>query len=242
MEMLWERGRDAAPTAPVSSSQLRVLYVLERDEGINLRTLGELLGAAPSSVSRLCDRLQAVGFVERMPSAASRRELELWLTPRGRSYLRELRARREEALLSVISSLSPTEQRALVEGLSAFRDAADGDSVTGLRSAGPRGTAPDHPGGNRRAGTDAAGDDGGGGAAPRPRDAVRESGGSVLGNGADAAGAGSDPETRLRSDAPPRVEEAHRQRRSPSGGAGLGAGVRAADDASPTAGRRARTA
>ncbi|UCM87206.1 MarR family winged helix-turn-helix transcriptional regulator [Streptomyces marincola] len=123
LEILWERGRDAASPAPVSSSQLRVLYILERDEGINLRNLGRLLGAAPSSVSRLCDRLQAVGFVERTTSPTSRREVELWLTPSGRRFLAELRARREAALRSAISAMSPPARKALTEGLSGFRAA-----------------------------------------------------------------------------------------------------------------------
>ncbi|MFF3765006.1 MarR family winged helix-turn-helix transcriptional regulator [Streptomyces sp. NPDC001922] len=125
LEVLWERGRDAVSSTPVSPSQLRVLYILDRDEGINLRTLGEVLGSAPSSVSRLCDRLQALGFVERAPSPVSRRELELWLTGRGKSYLRDLRARREEALLAVIGGMSPTARKGLVEGLTGFRSAVE---------------------------------------------------------------------------------------------------------------------
>ncbi|WP_228983947.1 MarR family transcriptional regulator [Streptomyces sp. DH12] len=123
LEVLWERGRDAVSSSPVSASQLRVLYSLDREEGINLRTLGELLGSAPSSVSRLCDRLEALGFVERGPSPVSRRELELRLTGHGKAYLRELRARREEVLLSSIAGMTPTAREALSKGLRGFRDA-----------------------------------------------------------------------------------------------------------------------
>ncbi|MET9432300.1 MarR family transcriptional regulator, partial [Streptomyces sp. NPDC003036] len=61
LEVLWNKGRDMTSPAPVSSSQLRVLYILERDQPINLRTLGDVLGSAPSSVSRMCDRLDALG-------------------------------------------------------------------------------------------------------------------------------------------------------------------------------------
>ncbi|MFF3754885.1 MarR family winged helix-turn-helix transcriptional regulator [Streptomyces sp. NPDC002018] len=125
LEMLWERGRDAVSPAPVSTSQLRVLYVLERGEGINLRTLGEALGAAPSSASRLCDRLQALGFIERAPSEVNRRERQLRLTSRGASYLLGLRTRREEALLAAIATLPPATRKALTEGLTGFRGAVD---------------------------------------------------------------------------------------------------------------------
>jgi DNA-binding MarR family transcriptional regulator len=121
LEVLWNRGRDMTSPAPVSSSQLRVLYILERDQPINLRTLGEVLGSAPSSVSRMCDRLDALGFIERSPSSASRRELELRLSSRGDSYLKDLRERREAALLDVISAMPPAERAALATGLSSFR-------------------------------------------------------------------------------------------------------------------------
>ncbi|MER7660871.1 MULTISPECIES: MarR family transcriptional regulator [unclassified Streptomyces] len=126
LEVLWHKGRDATSTAPVSSSQLRVLYILDRDQPMNLRTLGEVLGSAPSSVSRMCDRLDALGFIQRSPSSASRRELELRLSGRGESYLRDLRIRREGALLEVISSMTSAERTALVEGLGGFRFAFEG--------------------------------------------------------------------------------------------------------------------
>ncbi|MFD4628645.1 MarR family winged helix-turn-helix transcriptional regulator [Streptomyces sp. NPDC058284] len=120
LEVLWSRGRDITPTAPVSSSQLRVLYALDGARGINLRTLGEYVGSAPSSVSRMCDRLHALGFIERSLSSASRRELELRLSSRGEKYLNELRDRRESALLEAISAMRPAERSALVQGLSGF--------------------------------------------------------------------------------------------------------------------------
>lgn len=134
LEVLWEHGRDSVSPAPVSSSQLRVLYVLERADGINLRTLGGLLGAAPPSVSRLCDRLQALGFVERAQSRVSRRELTLRLTGAGRAYLADLRDRREEALTAVIAHMTGPARARLVEGLSDFRERADEMYTTGVHA------------------------------------------------------------------------------------------------------------
>ncbi|MFJ6697960.1 MarR family winged helix-turn-helix transcriptional regulator [Streptomyces sp. NPDC091272] len=130
LEMLWERGREAVPTAPVSTSQLRVLYILDQRDGINLRELGEQLGAAPSSVSRLCDRLQALGHLDRSFSSADRREVTLHITFSGRSYLCELRAHREEELSATLASMTQEERAALAHGLAAFRRAHG--------SAGPR--------------------------------------------------------------------------------------------------------
>ncbi len=136
LEVLWGR----ASTAPVSASQIRVLFILEHHDGINLRSLADALGSTPPSTSRLCDRLQAVGFVERGPSAASRRELRLRLSRRGRAFLEELRARRESALKSVLEQMPSAQRTALLEGLEAFCATAaaqiheEGD-VSGARSA-----------------------------------------------------------------------------------------------------------
>jgi DNA-binding MarR family transcriptional regulator len=125
LEVLWERGKDLVPSSPVSASQLRVLYSLDREEGINLRALGELLGATPPSVSRLCDRLEALGYVQRTASPVSRRELELHLTTHGRAYLRNLRAKRQDALQALIAEMTPAERKALRVGLTGFQDALD---------------------------------------------------------------------------------------------------------------------
>lgn len=120
LEVLWGR----ASTAPVSASQLRVLFILEHHEGINLRTLADCLGSTPPSTSRLCDRLQAVGFVERRTSAGSRRELELFLSRRGSAFLADLRSRREAALEGVLEQMPAAQRAALLRGLEAFCAAA----------------------------------------------------------------------------------------------------------------------
>ncbi|WP_328498447.1 MarR family transcriptional regulator [Streptomyces sp. NBC_00414] len=136
LEVLWGR----ASTAPVSASQLRVLFILEHNEGVNLRTLADALGSTPPSASRLCDRLQAVGFVERRPAATSRRELRLYLSRRGRTFLSDLRTRRERALQSVLEQMPATRRTQLLAGLEAFCAAAaqeihEDGTTTGARTA-----------------------------------------------------------------------------------------------------------
>ncbi|MFC7824358.1 MarR family transcriptional regulator [Streptomyces sp. NPDC057362] len=135
LEVLWGR----ASTAPASVSQLRVLFILEHHEGINLRTLAGSLASTPPSTSRLCDRLQAVGFVERTVSATSRREVRLHLSKRGRAFLDDLRERRERELRAVLEQMSAAERTALLSGLEAFCETAASrihhDTDTGTRTA-----------------------------------------------------------------------------------------------------------
>ncbi|MFC8202247.1 MarR family transcriptional regulator [Streptomyces sp. NPDC057298] len=120
LEVLWGR----ASTAPVSASQLRVLFILEHNDGINLRTLTDRLASTAPSTSRLCDRLQAAGLVERAVSPANRREVRLHLSSRGHAFLVDLRARREEALRAVLDQMPAARRTALMEGLDAFCEAA----------------------------------------------------------------------------------------------------------------------
>jgi DNA-binding MarR family transcriptional regulator len=122
LEVAWERARDAFSTAPLSAAQTRVLYVVEREPGINLTALGRALSAAAPSVTRLCDRLQAAGFLRRAPGASDRREVELELTEAGTAHLRTIRHRREEALRGAMERMRPEARQALVTGLKALHD------------------------------------------------------------------------------------------------------------------------
>lgn len=132
LEVLWGRGQEAASPGTVSPSQLRALLVIEKQEGSNLRSLGEALGSRAPSVSRLCDRMEAMGLIQRDPSPTSRREVELRLTGRGRASLEECRAIRTRELTAVLERMQPTEVAALAEGLAAFHSAASQRLITGL--------------------------------------------------------------------------------------------------------------
>ncbi|OKK16118.1 hypothetical protein AMK16_25725 [Streptomyces sp. CB00455] len=123
LEVLWGRHQEA-PGEGLPPSQLRALTILERRPGINLRDLGEALGSTPPSISRLCDRLEAAGLVQRSRVRTNRREVELSLSRRGRAVLAQTRARRAQSIAEVLQRMSPRRRQALGEGLSAFRDAA----------------------------------------------------------------------------------------------------------------------
>ncbi|BBC91352.1 MarR family transcriptional regulator [Streptomyces griseofuscus] len=116
LEVLWGR----ASTAPASASQLRLLHILEHHDGINMRTLAASLASTPPATSRLFDRLQAAGFVEREHSPEDRREVRLRLSGRGRAFLTDLRGRREAELRAVLDLMPRTKRTALAEGLQAF--------------------------------------------------------------------------------------------------------------------------
>ncbi|MET7391513.1 MarR family winged helix-turn-helix transcriptional regulator [Streptomyces sp. NPDC005529] len=123
LDVLWEQARNDGPPPYIPASQLRVMYIVDRDNEIRMHALGRLLGAAPPSVSRLVDRLQALGFIERRPCPDSRREITLTITPGGRKHLARLRARRDRLLAEALNTLPDHQCAGLAEGLAGLQQA-----------------------------------------------------------------------------------------------------------------------
>ncbi|MFD7205055.1 MarR family winged helix-turn-helix transcriptional regulator [Streptomyces sp. NPDC059893] len=119
LDVMWEHARNstADATVPGSASQLRLMYVVDREDGIRMRTLCHQLASAPPTVTRMCDRLQAIGFLERMPSPDSGREIALRLTAAGKRHLQRIREQRDSMLHQAINNMPSTERRALAKGL-----------------------------------------------------------------------------------------------------------------------------
>jgi DNA-binding MarR family transcriptional regulator len=121
--------------APVSPAQLRVLLLLKAHPSLNVNGLAEALRVGASSASRLCDRLEALGLVSRVPDPRDRREMQLPLTAAAVTLLDELSNFRRRALATVLADMPPSARIELARSLTAFHDAADGsaESATLLR-------------------------------------------------------------------------------------------------------------
>ena len=123
LDALQGRGQETMTGGPVPPSQLRALMAIERCEGVNLRSLSDLLGSRPSAVSRLCDRMEADGLVRRSLSANSRREVELRLSRRAHTLLAEYRTARVREIQVVLRTMSSGGVTALATGMAELRDA-----------------------------------------------------------------------------------------------------------------------
>ncbi|MET9503730.1 MarR family transcriptional regulator [Streptomyces sp. NPDC006622] len=119
---LWTvAAQNASPR--LSLHQLRALRALESTPGMNLTALADRLDIGPPTTSRLCDRLEAAGMLERAPHPYNRREVQLSLTVPGRQVLREVAGRRAQALARALRVMEPAERAALSRGLRALRAA-----------------------------------------------------------------------------------------------------------------------
>ncbi|MER6639022.1 MarR family winged helix-turn-helix transcriptional regulator [Streptomyces microflavus] len=119
LDVMWDNARNSTKgmAAPGSTSQLRLMYVVDGEDGIRMRTVCERLASAAPTVTRMCDRLQAIGFLERLPSPDNGREITLRLTPTGKRHLQRIREQRDAMLHQAIDRMPLTERHALAQGL-----------------------------------------------------------------------------------------------------------------------------
>ena len=75
------------------------------DGAIRLHELAQLLALTPSGISRLVDRLEAEGLVERITCPADRRGFHARLTDAGRTRLEAAQERHAAALQRLIGDL-----------------------------------------------------------------------------------------------------------------------------------------
>ena len=81
------------------------------------------LGQPPSTVTRLLDKLEALGAVRREPHAQDRRALQIVMTERGVALWERLRLRGERAIEHGLRDLSAPERELLTSLLIRIRDA-----------------------------------------------------------------------------------------------------------------------
>jgi DNA-binding MarR family transcriptional regulator len=116
---LWSLAAQEAALR-LSLHQLRALRTLEAAPGLNLTALAERLDIGLPTASRLCDRLEAAGLLERALHPHERREVQLVLTAHGRHVLEDVAARRTQALAAALAEMTPAEREALRGGMKAF--------------------------------------------------------------------------------------------------------------------------
>jgi DNA-binding MarR family transcriptional regulator len=98
----------------LSLAKLRALEQLDAArDGLPLGHLAERLSCVKSNVTQLVDRLEADGFVRRLPSPADRRCVVAVITERGRESCRNAAQARERAEAELLGRLGEGERERL---------------------------------------------------------------------------------------------------------------------------------
>jgi len=105
--------------------QYNVLRILRGSEGEGIPTLeiGERMIEHAPGVTRLIDRLEAKGLVQRERCPEDRRQVLCFLTITGRETVERMDAAIDAADRDSVSSLSPEDQRRLIDLLETVRRA-----------------------------------------------------------------------------------------------------------------------
>lgn len=89
-QQAWATDASGSSSGP-TSAQSGVLFVLAKTDGTTMGQLAELLDLAPSAVSGLIQRMEALHWVQRRPCPDDARTQRVWLRDAGRTQLPALK-------------------------------------------------------------------------------------------------------------------------------------------------------
>jgi DNA-binding MarR family transcriptional regulator len=115
--LLRKRFEENAGRFGLSSAQWRLLVRVWKEEGVAQARLAELLEVEPISVSRLIDRMEEGGWIERRPDINDRRVRCICLTERSRAIFSEMRGVADKVYEIALAGLSADDRKAILEGL-----------------------------------------------------------------------------------------------------------------------------
>jgi len=98
-----------AASVGVTGAQWKVLFKLTLKPGLRQTDLADLLDIEPITLTRIIDRLQEAGLVERAPDPADRRAWRLHVTEKAQPVVGKLRAIADEMTAEVFAGTSPKD-------------------------------------------------------------------------------------------------------------------------------------
>lgn len=103
-------------------AQWRVLAKLSRRDGQKQIELAEAVDVEPITLSRMVDRLQEAGYVERRQDDADRRVWRIHLTDKARPILEELEALSDIFHADMLAGVAPEDRAVASRVLARVRD------------------------------------------------------------------------------------------------------------------------
>jgi DNA-binding MarR family transcriptional regulator len=91
----------------VTRAQWKVLFRLTRHPGMRQIDLAEMLDIEPITLSRILDRLQESGLIERAADPADRRAWRLHVTPAALPLVAKLRTIADEMMAEAFAGIDP---------------------------------------------------------------------------------------------------------------------------------------
>ena len=113
----------------LSSAQWRLMVRVAKEEGITQARLAELLEIEPISVSRLVDRMEEGGWIERRQDATDRRVRMIFPTEKASAAYADVKSLAGEVYEESLTGVSPGERRILIRVLDTIvQNLTDGEA------------------------------------------------------------------------------------------------------------------
>ena len=129
--LMRKRFETRASGLGLSSAQWRLMVRVAKEAGTTQARLAELLEIEPISVSRLVDRMEEGGWIERRSDAADRRVRMIFPTAKASAAYAEVKSLAVEVYEQSLVGVSPEDRRVLLRALDVMaQNLADGDSLS----------------------------------------------------------------------------------------------------------------
>jgi len=115
--LLRKRFEQRARHLGLTRSQWQVLAYISRNEGIHQGGLAELLDIEPITLTRLLDKLEARGVIERRQHPTDRRTRLLYVTEAAHPLLEAMRELGEITRAEALDGLSQADRDVLIQSL-----------------------------------------------------------------------------------------------------------------------------
>lgn len=126
--LMRKRFEARASDVGLSAAQWRLMARVAKEEGVAQARLAELLEIEPISVSRLIDRMEEGGWIERRQDAADRRVRTIHPTPKAREVYASVKAMAVEVYEESLKGVPSETRRGLIAGLNAMvENLSDGE-------------------------------------------------------------------------------------------------------------------
>jgi len=99
----------------LTPTQYSVLAAVKREGPFSLQALGRAESLAPPTVTKVVDKLEGMGYVNRQTSSRDRRSVDVRITPAGVSALSAIKGKKDAWLDARIAQLDPQKRGNLRE-------------------------------------------------------------------------------------------------------------------------------
>ena len=107
---------------PVTMSQLKAMTALSEDSILSMGELCKIANVKMPSLTKVVDRFESEGILERVLDAADRRVVKVCFTEKGKKLHRDLLKRRANEFINLFGSLNKRERTLLADSLKKVAD------------------------------------------------------------------------------------------------------------------------